>query len=259
MPRPCSRRSTRTVSDATDSAARHGLARVLSRMGICSRSEAARRVAAGRVALNGTPALDPETPVDPQRDRIEVDGVALRARARVCIAVNKPRGLVTSAADERARDTVYTLLRDPDPPWLAPVGRLDKASEGMLLMCNDPAWAARITDPARHVAKTYRVQVRAVLDEVTLGKLRAGIVDREERLTAESIRMIGGGARNTWCEIVLREGRNRQIRRMLSACGCDVLRLIRIAIGPLQLGDLPKGGWRELTEVEMRDLSDVAS
>ncbi|MGH8152899.1 MAG: pseudouridine synthase, partial [Rhodanobacteraceae bacterium] len=108
-------------------------------------------------------------------------------------------------------------------------------------------------------AKTYRVQVRAVLDEVTLGKLRAGIVDREERLTAESIRMIGGGARNTWCEIVLREGRNRQIRRMLSACGCDVLRLIRIAIGPLQLGDLPKGGWRELTEVEMRDLSDVAS
>ncbi|HWG67306.1 MAG TPA: pseudouridine synthase [Rhodanobacteraceae bacterium] len=234
---------------------RHGLARVLSRMGVCSRSEAARRILSGRIRVNGRLARDPEMPADSATDLIEMDGRPLQARVRVCVAINKPRGLLVSASDERGRDTVYALLQDADLPWLAPVGRLDKASEGLLLMSNDPAWAARLTDPEGHVAKTYRVQVRGLPDRAMLDRLRGGVMDKNEWLSAEAVRVIGGGQKNVWLEIMLVEGRNRQIRRMLAACGHDVLRLIRVAIGPLELGELPKGGWRALTDAEIRALS----
>ncbi|HKT41455.1 MAG TPA: pseudouridine synthase [Rhodanobacteraceae bacterium] len=241
--------------EASDRLPRHGLARVLSRMGVCSRSEAVRRIVSGRVRVNGKVVRDPGMPADAATDRIEMDGVPLQSRERVCIVVNKPRGLVVSASDERGRDTVYALLRDARLPWLAPVGRLDMASEGLLLLSNDPVWAARLTDPGAHVAKTYRVQVRGLPDQATLERLRAGVVDRGERLAAESVQVIGGGVRNAWLEVVLVEGRNRQIRRMLAACGHDVLRLMRVAIGPLELGALPKGGWRALTDDEIHALS----
>ena len=248
-------RSRRTAKKNAGLGARHGLARVLSRMGVCSRSEAVRRIESGRVRVNGRLVRDPERPADAATERIEVDGVRLQPCQRICIAINKPRGLVVSTSDELGRDTVYALLRDADLPWLAPVGRLDKASEGLLLMSNDPAWAAHLTDPEAHVAKVYRVQVRGLPDQATLARLRAGVVDGGERLSAESVRVIGGGNKNAWLECVLAEGRNRQIRRMLTACGHDVLRLIRIAIGPLELGDLPKRGWRRLAEDEIRALS----
>lgn len=234
---------------------RHGLARVLSRLGVCSRSEAARRIAAGRVRVNGKLVQDPESSADAAVDRIEMDGVLLGGARRVCIMLNKPRGLVVSAADEQGRDTVYALVRDAELPWLAPVGRLDKASEGLLLMTNDPAWAARITDPASHLAKTYRVQVRGLPDGRALERLRAGVHDRGEFLSAASICVVGGGEKNAWLEVVLHEGRNRQIRRMLDACGFPVLRLLRVAVGPLQLGELRKGGWRVLEDAEIRALS----
>jgi len=238
---------------------RHGLARVLSRMGVCSRSEAVRRIAASRVRVNGKTVCDPESPADPAADRIELDGVELCAAERVCIMLNKPRGLVVSASDEQGRDTVYGLLREAGLPWLAPVGRLDKASEGLLLMSNDPAWAAGITEPDAHVSKTYRVQVRGIVDDGTLQRLREGISDRGEHLSAKSVRAVGGGGKNTWLEVVLAEGRNRQIRRMLSACDNDVLRLMRVAVGPLQLGDLAKGAWRRLSEAEILQLSGPRS
>ncbi len=234
---------------------RHGLARVLSRMGVCSRSEAVRRIESGRVRVNGRRVRDPELPADAGSDLIEMDGVPLQSRQRVCIAVNKPRGLVVSASDEHGRGTVYALLQDAKLPWLAPVGRLDKASEGLLLMSNDPVWAARLTDPEAHVAKTYRVQVRGLPDPETIRRLHAGVVDNSERLSAESVRIMGGGEKNAWLEIVLMEGRNRQIRRMFAACGHEVLRLMRVAIGSLELGDLPKSGWRALTDAEIRALS----
>lgn len=225
-------------------------------MGVCSRAEASHRIAAGRVRVNGRLARDTEMPTDPATDRIEMDGQPLQAGARMCIAVNKPRGLLVTASDERGRDTIYALLQEAGLPWLAPVGRLDKASEGLLLMSNDPAWAARLTDPRSHVAKTYRVQVRGVPDQATLQRMRAGVTDEGECLSAVSVRIIGGGEKNAWLEIVLHGGRNRQIRRMLSACGHEVLRLMRVAIGPLELGDLPKGGWRTLTDAEIRALPD---
>ncbi|HVU81312.1 MAG TPA: pseudouridine synthase [Rhodanobacteraceae bacterium] len=253
--RPPRRETSERKPRSPASTPRHGLARVLSRLGVCSRNEAARRIVSGRVRVNGRRVRDPEMPADAATDRIEMDGQPLQMRERVCIAVNKPRGLVVSASDERGRDTIYALLQDAGLPWLAPVGRLDKASEGLLLMSNDPAWAARLTDPSAHVSKNYRVQVRGVPDPATLEGLRAGIMDRGERLSAESVQVIGGGEKNAWLEIVLVEGRNRQIRRMLAACGHDVLRLMRVAIGPLELGDLPKGGWRTLTDAEILALS----
>jgi 23S rRNA pseudouridine2605 synthase len=231
----------------------HGLARVLSKLGACSRSRAEEWVRAGRVSVDGRVVRDPERRADPKAV-IAIDGAPLNPGKRVCIVLNKPRGTVVSASDERGRATVYDLLDGADLPWLAPVGRLDKASEGLLLMGNDPEWAARITDPASHLPKTYHVQVRGIPDAKALEHLRAGVADRGERLSARSVSLLRAGAKNAWMEIVLDQGRNRQIRRMLAALGYDVLRLIRVAIGPLALGDLAKGSWRRLSAAEVAAL-----
>jgi 23S rRNA pseudouridine2605 synthase len=237
-----------------DVAPRYGLARVISKRGIASRSVAASWVLAGRVSVDGRVVIDPEFPVRLDQAGVRLDGQPLPEAAPTYLMLNKPRGLVTSAADEQGRDTVYRCLGD-DIPWVGPVGRLDKASEGLLLMSNDPVWASGITEPDAHVPKTYRVQVRGVVDDDTLQRLRRGLLDRGEHLSAKSVQAVGGGVKNTWLEIVLAEGRNRQIRRMLSACDREVLRLMRVAVGPLQLGDLPKGAWRRLSEAEILQLS----
>ena len=204
--------------------------------------------------MNGVVVRDPEFPVAAD-DRVAVDGKPLQAAARLCIALNKPRGVVTTARDEHGRDTVYDCLRDAGLPWLGPVGRLDRASEGLLLLSNDPAWAAAITDPERGPDKTYHVQVDPVPDAAALARLEAGIDVDGERLAAKSARVLRSGGRTAWLEIVLDEGRNRQIRRLLQADGYAVRRLVRVAIGPLLLGDLPKGAWRVLTEAEIGALS----
>lgn len=243
------------MSHSGGRAARHGLARVLSKAGLCSRSRAQQWIAAGRVSVNGKVVLDAERATDQQSECIAIDGIAVSVAQRVCIALNKPRGIVVSASDEQGRETVYDLLDDASLPWLAPVGRLDKASEGLLLLSNNPAWAARITDPASHLPKTYHVQIRGVPDAQALARLRAGIEDRGEVLSARRVTLLRGGEKNAWLEIVLDEGRNRQIRRMLSVLDHDVLRLMRAAIGPLQLGDLPKAQWRRLTGEEIAMLS----
>jgi 23S rRNA pseudouridine2605 synthase len=235
-------------------APRHGLARVLSKLGLCSRSRAEAMIRAGRVAVNGRIVLDPEAPTDAQRSAIAVDGTAVTAAGRQYVMLNKPRGYVTTANDERGRDTVYTLLQAAGLPWLAPVGRLDKASEGLLLFTNDSAWAARLTDPAAHLDKTYHVQIDALPDSDLLQRLQAGVDDRGEHLSAESVRELRRGDKHAWLAIVLDEGRNRQIRRLLAAFDIHVLRLVRVAIGPLELGDLAKGKWRVLTEGEVASL-----
>ncbi|HET6906420.1 MAG TPA: pseudouridine synthase, partial [Rhodanobacteraceae bacterium] len=158
-------------------------------------------------------------------------------------------------ADEHGRATIYELLKGADLPWLAPVGRLDKASEGLLLMGNDPEWAARITDPSSHLPKTYHVQVRGVPDAQALQQLRAGVAEGDEKLSARAVSLLRAGEKNAWLEIVLDQGRNRQIRRMLAALDYEVLRLIRVAIGPLALGDLAKGSWRRLSAAEIAALA----
>lgn len=235
-------------------ARRLGVARVLSKRGICSRTQAGEWVRAGRVAVNGRVVRDPEHPVR-DGDDVRVDGAATAVAARVCIALNKPRGLVTTARDERGRPTVYDCLRSAGLPWLGPVGRLDQASEGLLLLSNDPAWAAAITDPARGPDKTYHVQVDGVPDAAALARLQAGRDVDGERLAAKTALLLRSGGRTAWLQIVLDEGRNRQIRRLLAAEGWTVRRLVRVAIGPVRLGDLPKGAWRPLEPGEIAALA----
>ena len=235
-------------------ARRHGLARVLSKMGLASRTVAAVWIAEGRVRVNDRVRTDPEFPVVQGRDRIAVDGGDAVAGPRVHVMLNKPRGLVTTARDEHGRDTVYRCFDDAALPWLLPVGRLDKASEGLLLFCNDPEWAARVTDPATGPDKTYHVQVDAIPTDALLERLVEGIEEDGERLRAVTARLLRHGERNAWIEIVLDEGRNRQIRRLLSAHDLSVLRLVRVAIGALELGGLGKGKWRLLEPGEVASL-----
>ena len=232
------------------------MARVLSKRGITSRTEAAKWVREGRVAVNGKIIRDPEFPVLMDRDHITVDNHSAAAVERVYVMLNKPRGLVTTVTDERGRDTVYRCLDGSGLPWLAPVGRLDQASEGLLLFCNDPQWAASITEgrPGHEITKTYHVQIDRVPDEQLLQSLTTGIIESGEPLSASSAKLLRAGQKNAWLEIVLDEGRNRQIRRLLAAHDIGVLRLIRIAIGTLILGDLPKGQWRHLTQAEASGL-----
>lgn len=164
---------------------------------------------------------------------------------------------MTTASDEKGRDTVYACL-PPDTPWVAPVGRLDKASEGLLLLTNDSEWGARIAAPQTRLDKTYHVQVGTSAGPPLLAALVKGVrTDGDELLRAKRVRILRGGQKNTWLEIVLDEGRNRHIRRMLEGLGVEVLRLVRVAIGPLALGDLPKGAVRELTREEKRALDDL--
>lgn len=233
---------------------RHGLARALSKLGVCSRTQATAWIRGGRVTLKGRVERDPETPVIVGVDHIEVDGVAIGSAEPVYVMLNKPRGVVTTASDEQGRSTVYDLLRDAALPWIGPVGRLDRASEGLLLLSNDTHWANGITAPRATFDKRYHVQIDRLPDEELLGALVRGVDDRAGLLSAKSVIELRRGQRNAWLEVVLDEGRNRQIRRLLAAYDVNVLRLLRITIGELQLGDLPRGQWRHLHADEVAAL-----
>jgi 23S rRNA pseudouridine2605 synthase len=235
-------------------APRHGVARVISKLGLGSRTEAAQWVREGRVRVNGRVVRDVELAVRQGLDRIDIDGQQSAPARRVVLMLNKPRGLITTTKDEQGRATVYRCFEGAALPWLAPIGRLDKASEGLLLFSNDPAWAARITDPDLGPSKTYHVQIDRVPDAALLANLEQGAAVQGERLAVRSARMLRAGGKNAWLKIELDEGRNRQIRRLLVAFDVSVLRLIRVAIGPLSLGDLAKGRWRLLTSTEIDSL-----
>jgi 23S rRNA pseudouridine2605 synthase len=229
-----------------------GLARALSKLGYCSRSQAMKLIRDSRVRLNGKKLHDPETPVHLTRDRIEVDGRAIKERQKIYLVMNKPRGLVTTASDEKGRETVYSLLKKEGgpPSWVGPVGRLDKASEGLMLLTNDSEWGARVAAPQTHLEKTYHVQIDAVADEAFTDAIMRGVKSDGDVLRARRARVLRSGERNCWLEITLDEGKNRQIRRMMAGLGVEVLRLVRVAIGPLQLGKLAKGAYRPLTADE---------
>ncbi len=234
-----------------DRPVRYGLARVLSKRGLCSRSQAQQWICEGRVSLDGKIVRDPEFPMALGRQGIAIDGRAVKAIDHAYVVFNKPRGLVVSTADEKGRDTIYTALAGAGLPWLGPVGRLDKASEGLLLLSNDTTWAAGITDPVSHLDKTYHVQVAGLPDAAALASMLLGMDDGGERLRAKQATLLRAGEKNAWIEVVLDEGRNRHIRRLMAVLGHDVLRLIRVAIGPLRLGDLAKGQWRRLSDAEV--------
>lgn len=235
--------------------ARHGLARVLSKRGVCSRGEAERRIRDGRVHLNGRVVRDPEHPTDMASAVILIDGIETSVIAPLHLMLNKPRGLVTTLRDEQGRDTVYRCFDGANVGWIAPVGRLDKASEGLLLFSNVPDWAARITDPATGPSKRYHVQVDCIPDASLLARVVQGIEIDGEHLCAADATLLRAGEKHAWLEVTLDEGRNRQIRRLLEAFNINVLRLLRVAIGSLQLGDLAKGQWRPLTPAEIESLA----
>ncbi len=228
------------------------LARQLAKSGRCSRREAELWVRDGRVTVDDVRCTDPLRCVTAHA-RLAVDGVPITAAARVYWMLNKPRGLLTTRWDDQGRDTVFRCFAVEflqQHSALAPVGRLDQASEGLLLFTNDSVWAAAILDPQGHCEKMYRVQVSPPPSPAQWQALVDGVTVDGDRLTARRVTVIRANAVTAWLDIALGEGKNRQIRRMTGAVGLTVRRLIRIAIGPLALGELPKGTARALTPAE---------
>lgn len=234
---------------------------MISKLGYCSRAQAAELIRAGRVSVKGKVERDPESPLASAGAQIFVDGKAVASREKVYVMMNKPRGVVTTAADEKGRETVYDVLRktsraegsyeDPLHEWLAPVGRLDKASEGLLLLTNDSEWSNRVTAPETHLDKTYHVQIGTIASGEFQQALLGGLAAEDgTTLRVKHCRLLRSGKKNCWLEIVLDEGKNRHIRRMMGIMGVAVLRLVRVAIGPLKLGKLQKGRHRYLSPQE---------
>jgi 23S rRNA pseudouridine2605 synthase len=257
MERP--RRPERPRGEAPGPAEAVSLERALSKLGHASRSRARALVSEGRVRVNGRVARDPLERVDVRRARIEVDGAPVRAERRIYLALHKPRGLVTTEHDERGRETVYSCLAYADLPRLVAVGRLDRESEGLLLFTNDTRWAQRVLDPASHVDRIYEVHVSGEVTAEALAQLRVGVESRGELLRVKAARRVRGGAAETVLELVLGEGRNRHVRRMLEALGLEITVLKRVAMGPVQLGRLGPGAHRLLTPAEVAALDPVGS
>ena len=240
----------------------HGVARVISKRGFCSRSIAENLVREGRVSLRGKIVRDPETPAY-ENDEIAVDGTPVEAAQKFYFAMNKPRGIVTTASDEKGRMTVMDLFREQyaklfpgkPVPHISPVGRLDAASEGLLLFTNDTQWADALLDPrepSKHI-KIYRVQVAGKPTAADLAEMEKGFNvpprvfgESEEFMHAERAVLHSEGEKNCWLEITLSEGKNREIRRMLAHLGYEVMRLVRIQFDKYTLGDLKPGEIRPL-------------
>ena len=232
---------------------RHTLERLLSRLGLCSRTMAAELVRAGRVAVDGVVVRSLARWVDPARERVTLDGRALEAARPLTVCLHKPKGFLTSLGDPRARRTVYDLLEDL-PTWVFPVGRLDRDSSGLLLLTNESQLAERVTNPEYGLVKRYRVTTKARVDEAQLARFERGLELDDGPTRAARARLIGHRGPTSVVEVELHEGRNRQVRRMFAALGRPVKELRRVAIGPLELGALASGKWRELSTRELVDL-----
>jgi 23S rRNA pseudouridine2605 synthase len=231
--------------------ARHSIIRILSKKGLCSRKQALELVRAGRVRLNGRVVTRPGEPAT-LADDVEVDGQAITARRRVYVMLNKPAGCVTTRSDERGRDTVYRCLADVGA-WVAPVGRLDKDSEGLLLFTNDSRFSDRLLDPRHGVPRTYLATIAGTLsNEQSLAALRGVDIGRGELSTPTSLRAVASEEAGSTYEVTLTEGRNREIRRLFEAlAGAKVTRLVRTRFGPYELDDLQPGRWRLLGSGEV--------
>ena len=259
MRRPDDVRSRRPAGSGLKPERAVSLARALSKFGVCSRREAERVIAEGRVQVDGRVERSPRRRIDPRQDRVSVDGRQVGDDVeRVVIAFHKPVGLVTTRVDPGGRPTVYDALAGVRS-WVFPVGRLDRDSSGLLILTNDHRLGERLTSPAAHVPKTYHARVRGVPDAAAIRALGEGLtLDDGTTTRPAGVRLIGaaggGGAGSTWIEIVLTEGKNRQVRRMGAAVGHEVLELVRVRIGRLGLGALAPGEWRELTPGEVAEM-----
>ena len=205
------------------------------------------------MVVNGTTIRNPDHWVDPQRDRIAVDGKALRSAAKAYILLYKPKGYLTTRRDPERRPTVYDLTADVGT-WLSPVGRLDLDTSGLLLMTNDTDFAERIANPQHRSPKTYQLKAATLLSDEQIDRLRRGVELSDGPTRPAEVKRLRERGKHTFLEMTITEGRNRQVRRMLDAVGSKVLKLVRVAIGPVRIGDLQIGKWRPLTEAEVRAL-----
>jgi 23S rRNA pseudouridine2605 synthase len=229
------------------------LDRVLSRAGLGSRTDARRWIAEGRVAVNGKKVQSPDAWVDPEHDRVTFDGRPLQVAKKLYLLLYKPKGVLTTFKDPEGRPTVYDLLSDIKE-WIFPVGRLDQDSSGLLLLTNDTTFGDYVTDPESHVPKTYLVKASLLLSDEQLDRLRQGVELSDGPTRPTQVKRIRDGARYTFFEITLTEGRNRQVRRMVEALGAKVLKLVRTQVGPIEIAGLEIGKWRPLTPAEIRSL-----
>jgi len=230
------------------------LDRVLSRYGLASRTAARDAIRAGRLKVNGRVIRDPEAWVEPGRDTIQFDGNRLKAARKVYLLFYKPKGVITSHGDPGGRKTVYEYLGETGR-WLFPVGRLDKDTSGLLLVTNDTEFADFVTSPESRVAKTYLVKASGLVDDQVIARLGAGVeMKRGDRAQPLRVRRVEDRGKYTWLEVVLAEGKNREVRRMIEAVGFKVLKLVRTHIGQLGLAGLEVGKWRELTASEVARL-----
>ncbi len=230
------------------------LDRVLSTFGIASRTEAQQAIAAGRLKVNGRVVRDPGFWVTPGKDVIHLDGDKLRRVRSVYLVLYKPKGVITSHGDPEGRRTVYDCLGSRHR-WVSPVGRLDKDTSGLLLLTNDTGFANLVTSPASQVPKTYLVKLNGIIGDETLSRLQAGVrMKRGDAALPRSVRRVEDRGRSSVLEVVLCEGKNREVRRMMEAVGFSVRKLVRTGIGPITLAGLQVGQMRELTAAEVRVL-----
>lgn len=230
------------------------LARALSKRGLCSRSDAIALVLAGRVSVDGVVRRDPGLAVVPERAQFAIDQLQGETQAWRCLAFHKPRGVVTTRRDGQGRPTVHDVLGE-QAARLQAVGRLDLATSGLLLLTNDSRFGDWLTDPSNGVPRTYLVTVRGLLPDRARDAMVAGVEVESrtvglERLAAASVIVRKRSGRETHLVVTLTEGRNREVRRLCSAVGHDVARLARVAYGPIDLGTLAPGEWREITRDE---------
>jgi pseudouridine synthase len=233
------------------------LERVLSKAGLGSRTDARKWIAAGRVAVNGKQIQTPDLWVDFGRDKVTLDGRPVRAGEKIYLLLYKPTGYITTFKDPEGRPTVYDLIQDAGR-WVVPVGRLDQDTSGLLLLTSDTQFAERVTNPDYKVPKTYLVKASTLLRDDQLQQLRDGVVLSDGPTEPAQVKRVRDSAKYSFIEITIREGRNRQVRRMLEAVGSKVLKLVRTEIGALRIGDLPIGRYRELTAAEVALLADGA-
>ena len=229
------------------------LERVLSKAGLGSRTEARRWIGAGRVRVNGKLIQTPDHWVDLERDRVTLDGKPIQTREKVYLLLYKPKGYLTTYRDPEHRPTVYDLIRDSGE-WMVPVGRLDQDTSGLLIMTNDTDLVERISNPEYKIPKSYLVKTSTLVSDEQMEQLRRGVVLEDGPTRPAGVKRVRDSEKYSFLEITIREGRNRQVRRMVEAIGSKVLKLVRTRIGDLRIGDLQIGKYRELTVAELKNI-----
>jgi len=230
------------------------LDRVFSRFGLASRRDARQAIQAGRLKVNGKVVRDPDLWVRPDQVTLHLDGQRLKPARKTYLVFYKPKGVITSHGDPGERKTIYEYMKDIGK-WVSPVGRLDKGTSGLLLLTNDTEFADHVTNPLSKVLKTYLVKTSGLLSEETIAKLNSGVeMKRGDIASPISVRRLEDRGKYTWLNVVLAEGKNREVRRMIEAVGFKVLKLVRTGLGPLTLAGLEVGKWRELTPREIAAL-----